>query len=61
MTRPRNTTDDPVHLGVPLPSPDPAPGCADCQRLARERTAAREAGDWTRVTDCNVQIRRCVH
>jgi len=48
-------------LGLPLPDPEPAPGCADCQRWARQRARARKAGDFTWVSDCNVRMRRCVH
>jgi hypothetical protein len=32
--------------------------CAECARLEREKAAAREAGDMSRVTDCDVLIRR---
>jgi hypothetical protein len=58
---PRKTMDEPVALGVPLPDATPAPGCTRCQKWARDRSAARTAGDWTRVSDCNILIRRCLH
>jgi hypothetical protein len=61
LTEPPKVMSPPPYLGAPLPAPDPAPGCAQCQRWARERTAARTAGDWTTVSDCNVRIRRCTH
>ena len=32
--------------------------CAECARLERERESARTAGDWSRVTDCAVLLRR---
>ena len=32
--------------------------CAECARLEREREAARTVGDWSRVTDCAVLLRR---
>ena len=32
--------------------------CAECVRLEREREAARVVGDWSRVTDCAVLLRR---
>jgi hypothetical protein len=51
----------PVHLGLPLTDPEPVPGCKECARLAREREEARTAGDTTRVSDCNVYIRRHPH
>lgn len=32
--------------------------CAECAHLKREREAARKAGNMSRVTDCNVLIKR---
>jgi hypothetical protein len=32
--------------------------CAQCARLEREKEEARRAGDLSRVTDCNVLIKR---
>ncbi|MEU4897175.1 hypothetical protein AB0B12_31770 [Streptomyces sp. NPDC044780] len=32
--------------------------CAECARLEREKEAARKAGDLSRVTDCNVLLKR---
>ncbi|MGP3991461.1 hypothetical protein [Streptomyces sp. 3N207] len=32
--------------------------CAECARLEREREAARVVGDWSRVSDCVVLLRR---
>ncbi|GGW26691.1 hypothetical protein GCM10010294_70880 [Streptomyces griseoloalbus] len=61
MTEPVKTMEDAPHLGDPLPTPDPAPGCGRCEQLAVQRTAARAEGDWTRVTDCNIEMRRCSH
>ena len=61
MTTPRDTMDDAPVLGAPLPDAEPAPGCVTCRRWARERDAARRAGNLTRVSDCNVLIRRCTH
>jgi len=53
--------EDAPLLGEPLPTPEPAPDCGRCEQLAARRTAAREAGDWTSVSDCNIEIRRCTH
>ena len=61
MTTPRDTMQPAPVLGEPLPTPDPAPDCARCEETAARRAAAREAGDWARVSDCNVEIRRCTH
>ncbi|MBJ6633381.1 hypothetical protein [Streptomyces sp. I5] len=55
------TMEDAPVLGTPLPDPEPAPGCGECRRWAAERAAARQAGDGTRVSDCNVQMRRHLH
>ncbi|MFI1018035.1 hypothetical protein [Streptomyces sp. NPDC020965] len=46
-----------VHLGLPLEPPEPAPGCVECTALARQRTEASRAGDSSKATDCNVEIR----
>ncbi len=32
--------------------------CAECAQLEREKGEARKAGDMSRVTDCNVLIKR---
>lgn len=53
----------PVHLGDPVTAPDPEPaaGCDVCEALARQRAGAYAVGDRSRVTDCNVEIRRHPH
>ena len=58
MTARQELMDGPVYLGVPVPEPDPVPGCAKCARLAIDRERWRRAGDLTRVSDCNVWLRR---
>lgn len=58
----RRTTMEPAPmLGAPLPDAEPAPGCANCTGWACRRDIARQANDFTRVSDCNVMIRRCTH
>lgn len=47
----------PVELGVPEPEPQPVPGCDVCRALADQREVARAAGDWSRVSDINVELR----
>lgn len=32
--------------------------CAECTRLEREKEAARKAGDLSKVTDCEVLLKR---
>ncbi|MFF9279492.1 hypothetical protein [Streptomyces griseosporeus] len=55
MTRLRRR--DPALLGFPLPQPEPPADCEKCQELARQRAAAKEAGDLSAVIDCNILIR----
>jgi hypothetical protein len=58
--RPKTMEEAPL-LGVPLPDPPAVHHCAECAALARQREAAREAGDLSGAADCNVQIRRHPH
>ncbi|WSS31630.1 hypothetical protein OHB07_29255 [Streptomyces sp. NBC_00111] len=53
----------PVHLTDPLTASEPVPnfGCNICAALGRQRDEAREIGDMTSVTDCNVEIRLHPH
>ncbi|MEU0671949.1 hypothetical protein ABZ330_03500 [Streptomyces sp. NPDC006172] len=48
----------PVDRLFPPRRPEPAPGCAVCADLDRERAAALEERDLSRVSDCNVDLRR---
>ncbi|MCF1510111.1 hypothetical protein LZ604_21315 [Streptomyces glomeratus] len=47
----------PVDLPLPLEWPAPAPHCRVCTALAKQRAEAAEARDYSRVSDCNVEIR----
>lgn len=53
----------PVHLSDPTAVPDPKPvaGCDVCGALDRQRTRARTAGNYSKVSDCNVEMRRHPH
>ncbi|MCP9944119.1 hypothetical protein LUX12_03865 [Streptomyces somaliensis] len=42
----------------PSPPPVPVEGCRDCAELAALRGRARERGDLSAVSDCNVLLRR---
>jgi hypothetical protein len=54
-----NTTmSAPVDLPLPPRSPTPAPNCLVCTALAKQRAEAAAAGDHSKVSDCNVEIRR---
>lgn len=52
------TTAEPP-LDVPLPEqwPQPRPKCRVCAALHSQRTKAQAAGDFSKVSDCNVEIR----
>ncbi|MBC2878873.1 MULTISPECIES: hypothetical protein [Streptomyces] len=45
----------------PVDGPAPAPGCDVCEALARQRIVARRDGDFSRVVDCDVELRRHPH
>lgn len=51
----------PVHLPRPTDPPAPAPGCGVCAALAEQRETARTAGDLSRASDCNVELRNHPH
>lgn len=61
MTRRPKDLEQPPVPGFPLPDPPSVHGCAECQALARQRDAARQARDHTTATDCNIKIRRHPH
>ena len=46
---------------APVTDPEPFEGCDVCQALARQRDRARKAQDYSRVSDCNVEITRHPH
>ncbi|MFF3517968.1 hypothetical protein ACWEO4_37195 [Streptomyces sp. NPDC004393] len=51
------TTSEPVHVPMPDGWPTPHPGCKVCGALAAERDRAQAVGDFSKVSDCNVEIR----
>lgn len=50
-----------AHLALPVAAPEPAPGCDVCEALAVQRVEAQGVGDYSKVTDCNVEIRQHPH
>ncbi|QJS98907.1 hypothetical protein G9272_14645 [Streptomyces asoensis] len=44
-----------------LERPQPVPGCSVCAALAEQRTAAAAECDYSRVSDCDVRMRRHPH
>lgn len=51
------TTATSYLLQMPATPPQPTPCCVVCASLDRQRTQARTAGDYSRVSDCNVRMR----
>lgn len=51
------TTATSYLLQMPDAPPIPTPCCVVCASLDRQRTQARTAGDYSRVSDCNVRMR----
>ncbi|MFJ9414521.1 hypothetical protein ACIRPT_10185 [Streptomyces sp. NPDC101227] len=51
----------PVQLGEPASEPVPVAGCDVCGALAQQRAGAYGVGDRSKVTDCNVEMRRHAH
>lgn len=49
--------DTPPVLGLPLDAPAANPNCEVCAALARQRTGAQAAGDFSKVSDLNVELR----
>lgn len=49
--------DAPIDLPPPPEWPAIKPRCRVCAALAKQRAAAQLSGDYSRVTDCNVEIR----
>jgi len=48
-------------LAMPPAPPVPVPGCAACEDIARRRARAQADGDYSRVSDCNIRMRRHHH
>ena len=57
MTTPQ-TLGDPLDLPLPEAWPEPRPRCQTCALLAVKRQQAQGAGDYSAVSDANVEIRR---
>jgi hypothetical protein len=49
--------DPPVHLQLPAEPPAPVPGCGVCAALVKQWAEATAAGDHSRMTDCDAEIR----
>ncbi|MDX3214582.1 hypothetical protein PV318_03350 [Streptomyces sp. ME02-6991-2B] len=57
----RTVMSPPVHLTEPTFPPRPVDGCDVCGALAKQRAAATAAGDYSRATDCSVEMRKHRH
>lgn len=51
------TTATSYLLQMPAVPPKPTPCCVVCASLDKQRSKARAAGDYSRVSDCNVRMR----
>ena len=51
------TMNAPVDLPLPPEWPEPSPLCGVCASLAKQRAEAAGVGDYSKVSDCNVEIR----
>jgi hypothetical protein len=51
------TMSPPVDLALPPAWPKPAPRCGVGAALATQRNEAAAGGDYSKVSDCNVEIR----
>lgn len=62
MSEPTRYQTMPVELPLRLePDPEPSNGCDVCGALATQRRSARDQGDYSRVSDLNVEIRNHAH
>ncbi|MFI1939631.1 hypothetical protein ACH44C_21050 [Streptomyces purpureus] len=52
----KTTMAEPVYLSLPAEPPQPAAGCGVCAALEKQRAEARERGDFSAVTDLNVEL-----
>ncbi|MFD7096467.1 hypothetical protein [Streptomyces xanthophaeus] len=52
----QTTMSPAVHLSLPAEAPRPAAGCDVCAALARQRSEAHRLGDYSAMSDCNVEI-----
>ncbi|MGW6258627.1 hypothetical protein [Streptomyces sp. NPDC055085] len=59
----QQTTMDEKAIVLPLPpdGPEPAPGCGVCAALVRQSAQAAAIGDYSKASDCNVEIRNHPH
>lgn len=58
MVASKATAHFPAVFRPTLDPPSPVPGCTLCAALVVRRGRARAAGDLSRVTDCDVLLRR---
>ncbi|MER6189074.1 hypothetical protein [Streptomyces cyaneofuscatus] len=54
----KTTMAPPVYVVDPPAPPKPFRNCDVCDALAKQRAEATTIGDWSKVTDTNVEIGR---
>jgi hypothetical protein len=52
---------EPVPDLADLMAPAPAKDCDVCEALARQRIEAQALGEYSKLSDCNVEIRKHPH
>ena len=57
MTTTLQSLGEPFDLPLPEAWPNPHPRCRTCTLLAEERLQAQASGDYSAVSDTNVEIR----
>ncbi|AZS73916.1 hypothetical protein DDE74_25890 [Streptomyces lydicus] len=61
MSNARTTMTPPVYVSLPLAPPKPTEDCGVCMALAKQRAEAETKGDFSRVADCNIELRNHSH
>jgi hypothetical protein len=61
MTAQTTMDDRSINLPLPLQNATPAPRCGVCAALAQQRSEAAAAGDFSKASERNVEIRNHSH
>lgn len=58
VSNPRTTMAAPVHVVSPLAAPEPTPDAMCAEHSHGNARNAAGSGNWSTVTDCNIELRR---
>lgn len=61
MSDARTMMTPPVYVSLPPVPPKPTEDCGVCTALAKQRADAEARGDFSRVSDCNIELRNHPH